>query len=116
MKEVIDSGDIQDGGQQAGWRNWRLNGIDLLHILFGVVWGIDAWFKWQPDFVNNYTDVPERRSGRPALRPSFKDAISGALIGTKQSDCATTRPPTTEGPERAPQSKPTRSPEIPRIG
>jgi len=34
---------------------WRLNGIGLLRILFGIVWGIDAWFKWQPDFVNNFT-------------------------------------------------------------
>ena len=34
---------------------WRLNGIGLLRILFGIVWGIDAWFKWQPDFINNFT-------------------------------------------------------------
>lgn len=35
---------------------WRLNGIGILRILFGIVWGIDAWFKWQPDFVNNFKD------------------------------------------------------------
>jgi uncharacterized membrane protein YphA (DoxX/SURF4 family) len=35
---------------------WRLNGIGLLRILFGVIWGIDAWFKWQPAFVNNLND------------------------------------------------------------
>jgi nitrite reductase (NO-forming) len=34
---------------------WRLNGIAFLRIVFGIVWGIDAWFKWQPDFVNNFT-------------------------------------------------------------
>ncbi len=39
----------------AAFAQWRLNGIGLLRILFGIVWGIDAWFKWQPDFVNNFT-------------------------------------------------------------
>lgn len=34
---------------------WRRNGIGLLRILFSIVWGIDSWFKWQPDFVNNFT-------------------------------------------------------------
>jgi len=39
----------------GAFTQWRLNGIGLLRILFGIVWGIDAWFKWQPDFVNNFT-------------------------------------------------------------
>jgi thiosulfate dehydrogenase (quinone) large subunit len=34
---------------------WRLKGIALLRILFGIVWGIDAWFKWQPAFLDNLT-------------------------------------------------------------
>jgi len=33
---------------------WRLKGIGALRIVFGVVWAIDAWFKWQPDFINNF--------------------------------------------------------------
>ena len=32
---------------------WRMKGIGVLRIVFGIVWGIDAWFKWQPDFINN---------------------------------------------------------------
>ena len=44
---------IGDAGQLV---RWRLNGIGLLRILFGIVWGIDAWFKWQPGFVNNFKD------------------------------------------------------------
>jgi len=36
--------------------SWRLSGIGLLRILFGIVWGIDAWFKWQPGFVSNFKD------------------------------------------------------------
>jgi nitrite reductase (NO-forming) len=35
--------------------SWRLTGIGVLRIVFGLVWAIDAWFKWQPDFINNFT-------------------------------------------------------------
>lgn len=41
--------------QQPTLAPWRMTGIGLLRILFGVIWGIDAWFKWQPAFVNNLT-------------------------------------------------------------
>lgn len=33
---------------------WRQTGIGVLCIIFGLVWGIDAWFKWQPDFQQNF--------------------------------------------------------------
>ena len=33
---------------------WCMTGIAVLRIVFGVVWGIDAWFKWQPGFVNQF--------------------------------------------------------------
>jgi len=35
---------------------WRQTGIGLLRIAFGLVWAIDAWFKWQPAFINNFTN------------------------------------------------------------
>jgi len=44
---------VAEADQLAGW---RLGGIGLLRILFGLVWAIDAWFKWQPGFVNNFKD------------------------------------------------------------
>lgn len=34
--------------------HWRLRGIGWLRIVFGIIWGIDAWFKWQPGFVDNF--------------------------------------------------------------
>jgi thiosulfate dehydrogenase (quinone) large subunit len=34
---------------------WRLAGFAILRIFFGVVWAIDASFKWQPAFVNGFT-------------------------------------------------------------
>ena len=52
-----------EAGQLA---RWRFNGIGLLRILFGIVWGIDAWFKWQPDFVNNFKDyLSSAQQGQP---------------------------------------------------
>ncbi len=35
---------------------WRVTGIGVLRIAFGLVWAVDARFKWQPDFINNFTD------------------------------------------------------------
>jgi len=35
---------------------WQARGIAGLRILFGLVWLIDAWFKWQPDFVSQFRD------------------------------------------------------------
>ncbi len=35
---------------------WRLTGIGMLRIVFGLVWAIDAYFKWQPDFVGKFMD------------------------------------------------------------
>jgi thiosulfate dehydrogenase [quinone] large subunit len=47
---------------------WRLKGIGVLRIIFGVVWGIDAWFKWQPDFINNFTSyVSGAQAGQPGV-------------------------------------------------
>jgi thiosulfate dehydrogenase (quinone) large subunit len=33
---------------------WRLKGMGILRIVFGLIWAIDAWFKWQPDFIHNF--------------------------------------------------------------
>lgn len=50
----------------GAFAQWRLTGIGLLRILFGIVWGIDAWFKWQPDFVNNFaTYLTGAQDGQP---------------------------------------------------
>ena len=34
---------------------WRLKGFGLLRIAFGLVWAIDASFKWQPNFITHFT-------------------------------------------------------------
>ncbi len=42
------------GSTPGALAGWRLQGIGVLRIVFGLVWAIDAWFKWQPDFINNF--------------------------------------------------------------
>jgi thiosulfate dehydrogenase [quinone] large subunit len=47
--------------------SWRLKGIGVLRIIFGLVWAVDAWFKWQPDFINNFSDyLTGALEGQPA--------------------------------------------------
>jgi hypothetical protein len=49
----------------GGLAQWRLNGIGLLRILFGITWG-DAWVKWQPGFFRGFSDY---LSGAQADQP-----------------------------------------------
>lgn len=32
---------------------WHLTGLGILRISYGIVWAADAWFKWQPKFIDN---------------------------------------------------------------
>lgn len=49
---------------------WRHHGFGVLRIAFGTTCAIDAWFKWQPGFIDNYsgylTDA-QQPTGQPAL-------------------------------------------------
>lgn len=35
-------------------QSWRASAFGLLRIAFGLVWAIDAFFKWQPAFQTNF--------------------------------------------------------------
>jgi len=48
--------DTTTSAEPGTFAPWRLKGIGLLRILFGIIWGIDAWFKWQPGFIQGFTD------------------------------------------------------------
>ena len=51
---------------------WRLSGLGILRIAFGIVWGIDAWFKWQPGFVNSFSDyLHDAGTDQPAAVQSW---------------------------------------------
>ena len=46
--------------------SWRLTGIILLRIVFGIIWTVDAWFSWQPNLINNFMNyLTENASGQP---------------------------------------------------
>jgi len=60
--------DIATEAKPFAWASWRLNGISVLRIVFGLVWGIDAWFKWQPDFINNFTSYLSTDGQPPAVK------------------------------------------------
>ncbi len=48
--------------------NWRQQGIAAVRIMFGLIWGVAAWLKWQPAFQNSFVDqVSGARDGQPAL-------------------------------------------------
>ena len=45
----------------------RLKALGILRLGFGMVMGIDAWFKWQPAFINNFTSyLTGSLDGQPA--------------------------------------------------
>jgi nitrite reductase (NO-forming) len=48
--------------------------VETLRILFGLVWAIDAYLKWQPSFITSYAqDVRSAAQGQPDwLRPWFR--------------------------------------------
>jgi thiosulfate dehydrogenase [quinone] large subunit len=48
--------------------------IALLRIVFGIVWAIDAQFKWRPAFANNFASyVQGAIDGQPALIQTWLD-------------------------------------------
>ncbi len=52
---------------------WTYTLSGAIRAAFGLVWAIDAYFKWQPDFFNNYSSyITGIVSGQPAwLLPWF---------------------------------------------
>lgn len=54
------------------WQPWRLKAIGGLRILFGIAWAVDAWFKWQPEFIRGFTSyLTGAQEGQPAWVKSW---------------------------------------------
>jgi len=39
--------------------------VALIRIVFGLIWAVDAWLKWQPDFAAGFRI---RSSKEPGIR------------------------------------------------
>jgi len=60
-------------GKTSNYSLWAYAAAGGVRAVFGLVWAIDAFFKWQPDFYNHYLDqITGIVSGQPAwLMPWF---------------------------------------------
>lgn len=54
----------------------------VVPIIFGLIWAVDAWFKWQPEFQHNFLQIAK---GGAASQPSW--------LGPFYQFWATTLPP-----------------------
>ena len=46
---------------------WRARAIALLRVAFGLIWATAAWLKWQPAFLNSFSErVTASKEGQPA--------------------------------------------------
>ena len=73
----------KDTGIGRSVAGWRLTGIGLLRITFGGVWAIDAWFKWQPDFINNFSSY---LTGAQQDQPAWVQSWIGFWINVVNVD------------------------------
>jgi thiosulfate dehydrogenase (quinone) large subunit len=48
--------------------------VALIRLIFGLIWAVDAWLKWQPAFTSGFTDaVIEGAKHQPAFLKAWFD-------------------------------------------
>jgi thiosulfate dehydrogenase [quinone] large subunit len=53
--------------QSVSITGWRYKGIGVVRIAFGLIWAIDASFKWAPDFITGFVaTLTGALDGQPA--------------------------------------------------
>lgn len=47
--------------------------VALIRLVFGLIWALDAWLKWQPDFISGFQDAVAEGAKHQAafLKPWF---------------------------------------------
>lgn len=59
---------------------WRVKGFAILRIALGVIWAINAWLKWQPDFIQNFTGyLNDAMTGQPPAVQSWIQFWQGVV-------------------------------------
>ncbi len=56
--------------------------VALIRIVFGLIWTVDAWLKWQPDFAAGFKDsiVQGAKHQAAFLKPWFDFRIHVATL------------------------------------
>lgn len=63
-------------------KTWRAKGLGALRIVFGLVWAINAGFKWHPTFQSNIVGtVTGAKEGQPGTIQSWIN-FWGHIVGT----------------------------------
>ncbi len=65
--------------------------VALVRVVFGLIWAVDAWLKWQPDFIAGFEGtLVEAAKDQPAfLKPWFDFWIHAATLHPPVLACAT---------------------------
>lgn len=59
---------MRNAAKPAGNAAWRGYGFAVIRILFGAAWAVDAYFKWNPVFIENFVQyVHGAMEGQPAF-------------------------------------------------
>jgi uncharacterized membrane protein YphA (DoxX/SURF4 family) len=65
---------MMNSNEKYGMQKTRSLAIAFTRISFGLVWAIDAYFKWQPAFADHFVSyLHETYGGQPALIQSWLD-------------------------------------------
>lgn len=81
--------------------SWRTKGIAALRVTFGLIWLVDAWLKWQPNFIGGFSQmIAATAQGQPGPIKAWIEiwatliktnpplfAYSSALIETSIAIC-----------------------------
>ncbi len=59
---------------------WRTKGIAAVRIAMGLIWVINAWLKWQPDFIQNFSGyLTSALDGQPPAIQSWINFWQGIM-------------------------------------
>jgi thiosulfate dehydrogenase (quinone) large subunit len=76
MTVQVESGDVRSTRPPrfGALRGGVIRRVELLRLVFGLVWAVDAYLKWQPAFIHSYAkNVAAGADGQPGwLRPWFR--------------------------------------------
>ena len=59
---------------------WRTKGIVVVRIAMGLIWVVNAWLKWQPNFIKNFTGyLKNAADGQPSAIQSWINFWQGIM-------------------------------------